>query len=87
MDYQAVIHKKEVNFPVLIYMRHPEALFSEDKRHCRVYIFQSCKEKGLHCAGSFHCIRSPSAVRPCGVCLPRSPVIGTTLLQLSSQQS
>ena len=48
MDYQAVIHKKEVNFPVLIYIRYPEALFSEDKRHCRVYIFQSCKEKGLY---------------------------------------
>lgn len=66
---QSVIHKKEVNFRGLICTRHPEVLFCKNKRHCRVYLLESCvyklKELYCVCVCVFRYMESQSAVRPC----------------------
>lgn len=56
IDYQAVIRKKEVNFPVLIYVTDPQKLYSVKIQGTAGCIYSSrvhVKEKGFTVHSSF----------------------------------
>lgn len=57
MDYQAVIHKKEVNFPVLIYITDTQKHYSEKIKGIAESICYNpiYVKKGLYWACVFHC--------------------------------
>ena len=82
MDYQAVIHKKEVNFPVLIYITDTQKHYSVKIKGiagCICYNPIYVKKKGVIVRACFTVTRSQSAVRPYGARLPWSSQMGTTL--------